>query len=164
METLQNLYDKALAGHISGWAYLPLKTMIEKNGEALTRKYLEKEIAQHKRRDESPLHKATFSIDGQGHYPGWTTLRTWNGWAMPLFERRVADEIAAELNLVSSLQTAYDPKRDAYVSKDVVNDPDGDEQVDAGEIVETPDGESLELYPLGSGSWVWDEDESKKED
>lgn len=164
MEELQSLYEKAAAGKRDGWAYLSLSAMIRKNGEALTREYLTNEIAIHTKRDESGFHSGHFSINGEGHYPGYTTLRTWNGWATPCFEKEVADKIAkdtVENSAPNSLCISYSEKHDAYIVRCV--DQDSEPEFFGGSTIQTPDGQK-HVYALGSCSWIWDEDEEQKED
>ena len=34
---------------------------------------------------------------------------------------------------------------------------DGDEKVWAGEQILASDGSAMKVYPIGAGSWIWDE-------
>jgi len=163
MEELQSLYEKAAAGKRDGWAYLSLSAMIRKNGEALTREYLVKEIAEHKTRDESGFHSGRFSMNGEGHYPGYATLRTWNGWATPCFEKKVADEIMEDVNEFldpEGTSITYSEASDSYVIRDL-NQP-SEQEFYEGSTVQTPDGPKR-VYALGSCWWTWDEDEEEQE-
>ena len=162
METLENLYETAKKGHYEGWDYLPLKTMTEKNGKKATREFLEKEIQAHKDRDTSTLHSAHFTCDGdeRGHWAGYTTLRTWNGWATPYFTKEIADQITEHFNRFMDKPIVYDAKKDAYLIDQTEWGLDEEPLEVKGEDAVTPDG-VRHLYALGSGYWCWDEDEKQ---
>jgi hypothetical protein len=99
--------------------------------------------------------------DGEGEqdlgpYDGYTAGQTWNGWARPYFTREVADQLAAlwNANPANGMSGTYDPATDSYTFRDPRSamEPEtfqGETHTDGG----TP----LHLYPIGNGSWVWDE-------
>lgn len=101
--------------------------------------------------------RAEFAFDVGPIFPGYTQGKDWNGWGCPFFTKKVADEIAAFFWFEEG-QMTYDAHLDAYLYKDG-NLPDTDPyEVMLGVDVDTVDG-ILHLYPIGSGSWCWNETE-----
>jgi hypothetical protein len=68
---------------------------------------------------------------------------------MPRFEFAVCQEI---LRFLGDGQARFDVKADAFVT---VSNGEG-EAWSAGEITIT-DGSRIKVYPLGAGSWIWEE-------
>jgi hypothetical protein len=97
-----------------------------------------------------PIYRrAQFEIEGcETRFDGWSGGTAWNGWARPMFDFQTAQKVLAAL--VPGWR--YDEEADAFITP---ND-DGDESWPA-EIVELPDGGLAKLYPIGAGSWIWDE-------
>lgn len=110
-----------------------------------------------------PLRRGMFSIDdgggdtALGPYAGYTRGQTWNGWACPYFTKEVADQLAALWNRepTNGMGCTYDAASDTYTFLDTQNDMEPDTYT--GEDHEV-NGQTLRLYPIGNGSWVWDED------
>lgn len=73
--------------------------------------------------------------------------RSWNGWGMPLFEKREALRIAEATEGLS-----YDPERDVFRMS--YGDPEDAEEWSKAEIVSG--GRTVEVYGIGAGSWCWE--------
>lgn len=71
----------------------------------------------------------------------------WNGWAMPCFTREVALQLTALMPIVR-----YDEARDAFVA---TIDED-EEELFRSRVVRVGNQEVI-TYPIGSGSWCWEE-------
>ena len=82
---------------------------------------------------------------GDHSFHGHTDGRDWNGWAHPHFTFEVAQLIA---DCFSESQTAY---YDAATDEFVFENEDDEERFGAVEI------EGQKLYPIGAGSWIWEE-------
>lgn len=101
-----------------------------------------------------------FSTDGlDGDYDGYTDGALWNGWACPVFERNVADRIAADLATLAvhhaelgHASVFYEPEVDSYRVEEEGNDP-----VWFGSETISVDGCEVEVYMLGTGYWTWEE-------
>jgi hypothetical protein len=97
-----------------------------------------------------------FSLEGLDGvtFAGWTDGRSWNGWARPWFEFSEAARLAGHL----AGQLRHDAVRDAFVG--FSGNPEEDE-VWPAEMIELADGGSVKVYPVGAGSWMWDECETE---
>ena len=78
---------------------------------------------------------------------GFTSGETWNGWSCPLFTYDVAQRIVKIHNEQLNLRAYYNKEQDKFVFEF----PDEIEEYSG----ETIDG--LNLYPLGSSVWIWEE-------
>jgi hypothetical protein len=87
-----------------------------------------------------------------GPFEGWTDGEFWNGWAMPFYDRDTASEVAKAVSLTGR-KGSYDADRDAFDFQDP-NNPD-DVETFVGMEIETGSG-SHHVYPIGSGSWIWE--------
>jgi hypothetical protein len=87
--------------------------------------------------------------DGGTSFDGWSNGELWNGWAMPRFEFAVCGEI---LKSLGDEQARFEQKGDAFVT--VSN---GEEEAWAAEQITISDGSQVKVYPLGAGSWIWEE-------
>jgi hypothetical protein len=87
--------------------------------------------------------------DSEAAFDGWSNGELWNGWAMPRFELAVCGEI---LKSLGDGQARFDGKADAFVT--VSN---GESEVWPAEQVTITDGSQVKVYPLGAGSWIWEE-------
>jgi len=88
--------------------------------------------------------------DGKETFDGWTDGRCWNGWGMPRFEKNEAERLVRALK---DERARYDAGRDAFVTLAQ----DGEEEIWAGEQIIISDGSAMKVYPVGAGSWIWDE-------
>jgi hypothetical protein len=96
------------------------------------------------------FHRARFSLaDGERAFDGWSNGELWNGWAMPHFEFAVCQEI---LRSLGDEQARFDEKADAFVT--VSN---REEEAWATAEITITDGSRIKVYPLGAGSWIWEE-------
>jgi hypothetical protein len=103
--------------------------------------------------DESvPIfRRAQFEVEGcDARFDGWSDGTAWNGWAQPLFDFQTAQTVLAAL----APGWRYDEQADTFITPG----DDGDESWPVA-IVDLPDGGAAKLYPIGAGSWIWDEAE-----
>jgi hypothetical protein len=103
------------------------------------------------------LRPATFTMDDQAYYEGFTDGTEWNGWACPLFPLDEGKRIAADMMRIYAndprYSFTYDPQNDRFVQVDP-NGNGGDDDP----IYYTPIAtERGTLYPIGAGGWIWDE-------
>ena len=106
--------------------------------------------------------RGRFLIDGSdGDYPGFTDGSLWNGWACPVFEREVADRVAADLSvsrgragLPGQTSAIYDHESDSYRVEEDGNDP-----VWFGSETILVDSREVAVYTLGTRYWTWEEDQ-----
>lgn len=88
------------------------------------------------------------TIDGlDAELPAFGRNERWNGWCMPYFKM----EDALKLNDSLHLGLAFDPAKDAITWLE-----DGEIATVHGVDVEV-DGKIHHVYPVGAGSWCWDE-------
>jgi hypothetical protein len=88
--------------------------------------------------------------DSEAVFEGWTDGRLWNGWAMPRFEKGEAERLVRWLG---EGQGRYDGAQDAFVTRAHC----GEDEIWRAETVIISDGSAVKVYPIGAGSWVWDE-------
>jgi hypothetical protein len=99
------------------------------------------------------MNKVRFYLDGfEGTFEGYTFGQRWNGWQVPYFTKEVGQAIMDEMNNDEGNTAVYDEERDMFVVSNTYDD--GTEEFPGMDIA--GDGEILHLYPIGSGSWVWD--------
>lgn len=105
------------------------------------------------------LSHSVFSINGEERFVGYTTGAHWNGWACPMFEFDEGKRLMEYVNKCSSDLTEYNMRYDAINRAFVYHDFNCDEdevfKLEAYEDKVT--GEILELYAIGSYSWIWDD-------
>lgn len=111
----------------------------------------------------SVARKAKFAIeDTQGldkGFPGYTFNQHWNGWEMPLFEKKVANKIAKASSIKFSdgeeYRCYYDKNKDVYYYKT----PDEVDPyiVAEGTTIITEDGNEIKVYDFGLSGWIWEE-------
>lgn len=104
--------------------------------------------------EKTPVfRRAHFSIEGaEVQFEGWSDGRLWNGWAKPRFEYVQAERVVA----------AFDPNNGRYDATDdsfVTATADCEQESWPGETIALPDGGTAKVYPVGAGSWIWDEEE-----
>lgn len=104
-----------------------------------------------------PLRPATFTIHDMGRYPGYTYGETWDGWAQPYFTKAVAEQIVALWNAdpASEMSGTYDAETDTYTLCDPLSGMEPETFTGEAHLV---DGRPMQLYPIGAGLWVWDEE------
>ena len=102
--------------------------------------------------EKTPVfHRALFEIEGaDAQFEGWTEGRVWNGWAMPYFEFTEAGKVIGSMAVDTC---RYDAASDAFVT--VTSD--DEEETWSAEIIALPDGGTVKAYPVGAGSWIWEE-------
>ncbi len=103
------------------------------------------------------MRKSVFAIcDDHNAYIGYTSGRTWNGWATPYFTLEEAKKIQAEWNGMT-----YDEDKDEFRIK--YEDDDSEPYIWEGEDIQTEDG-IKHLYGIGAYSHIWDElDDDQKQ-
>ena len=107
----------------------------------------------------TPLRKALFTIDAfemasataPRQFPGYTDGHILNGWACPSFTREQAHTLVAGWQALGA-SASYDPEADEFVFGPL--DPSQGEELERYRAV---DSGGQYLYPIGSGSWIWDE-------
>ena len=99
-----------------------------------------------------PIYRrARFEVEGcDACFEGWSDGTAWNGWARPWFDFQTAQTVLAAL----APGWRYDEQADAFITPGE----DGEESWPVT-IVDLPDGGAARLYPIGAGSWIWDEAE-----
>ena len=124
------------------------------------------------------MHKAVFTIDCYPKaYIGYTSGRTWNGWATPYFALDEAKRVAEGNNEMAEYPILYDEANDQFfIAKPIdeskefkkfttfeefidLGDDIGEFDIEdrwVGEDVQTEEG-IKHLYGIGAYSWVWDE-------
>lgn len=90
---------------------------------------------------------ADFLEDGR-QLAAYGNGRRWNGWAMPMFDRAVGLELCRACPNIR-----YDLARDAFVA----DMGEGEEPEVYTATTVTVSGQELKVYPIGAGSWIWDE-------
>jgi hypothetical protein len=95
------------------------------------------------------MRKSVFAIcDDHNAYIGYTSGRTWNGWATPYFTLAEAQRLQADWNGLT-----YDETNDEFR---IQYDEDEEPYIWKGEDIQTVDGK-LHLYGIGAYSHIWDE-------
>ena len=89
-------------------------------------------------------------MDSEDYFDGWTNGKDWNGWAMPHFEFADAKRLIAWLK---NGKARFDSEKDAFIT---ITE-DGDEEFWQGQSIFITDGSSIKVYPVGAGSWCWNE-------
>ena len=95
---------------------------------------------------------------------GYHTGENWNGWACPYFTKEQGEQIMAAFNKIpdysgeaAPFPARYDEARDAFITYSGYDEQP--EDVWKGEPFDQLDG--LRLYPIGTGSWTWNEEEPR---
>ncbi|ANY29249.1 hypothetical protein [Bacillus phage PK16] len=105
--------------------------------------------------------KALFTIEGfGGNYEGFTCEQYWNGWECPYFAKDIVDKqlvpaiIKNGENIDFPAKVEYISEKDSYrVWLDVY---DSDYYEDFGGMDIEYNGETIHVYSIGGGSWVWE--------
>jgi len=98
------------------------------------------------------LNRPLTALEGvPGIFAGWTNGRLWNGWEKPHFEFGEANRL---LQSRTNLSFRYDSAQDAFAA------PDGNGEVEswAGRVITPLEREPIKVYPIGTGSWCWEEE------
>ena len=88
--------------------------------------------------------KAKFNIEDGPEFIGYTDGANWNGWAMPYFTRDVAEKV------LEAYPGDEADDEDAYRNYSF---PEEDSLI----IVNPDNGKPIQVWPIGSGAWCWDE-------
>lgn len=116
------------------------------------------------------MRKTRFCIEGGPPYVGYTDDQHWNGWAVPYFEKAVADRMVADYTADGQFQAFYDAAADTYhfqmeagvpFGKVVKTGSNGMHYYDGWDSFRGVDvvvnGQKMHLYPIGAGYWCWEE-------
>jgi hypothetical protein len=100
------------------------------------------------------LRKGRFSIEplGEQAFDGYTQGADWNGWSYPYFTFEQAERIV-EAHRERGVEAWYDKDADLFafdLNRTGAND------VDTFPSIEM---EGKKLYPVGSGCWIWEEEQ-----
>lgn len=100
---------------------------------------------------KQPLWRRTrFSLDGlDGSFEGWTNGELWNGWDRPFFESEEAQRLISQL---TDSKPRFDAQNDAFIT--VSSDEDEVWQAETATLL---GGRTIKVYPIGAGSWCWEE-------
>ena len=103
----------------------------------------------------TPIYRrGIFTLEGiDGEFPGWTHGRNWNGWAMPQFEFAEAQRLIVALDTEIG---SYESGADVFITAME----GGDEETWPAEVIHLPDGGRVKVYPIGTGSWIWEEEDA----
>ena len=96
------------------------------------------------------MKRASFTLEtfpGKRFF-GFTNGEDWNGWACPYFTFQEAQRIAELHNELPGNFAYYQKEKDSFVFK-FNDDPEEYPTVSFGET---------NLYPIGNGSWIWEEE------
>ena len=102
------------------------------------------------------IKKPYFNIDGSDYYEGYYDKNVrWNGWAIPFFEKDIADIISRNFSSPDYL-IVYDKEIDSYICNSLENGKVVESYIANKLILDTIDGKK-ELYDFGSAGWTWDD-------
>lgn len=104
---------------------------------------------------EDIKEKAYFNIGNNHYYEGYHVKdETWNGWAMPYFNKYIADLLAHNCSTRNFLIT-YISQDDCYIVITKENDTITDESIIEKLVIDTKEGKK-EVYDFASIGWTWD--------
>jgi hypothetical protein len=90
-------------------------------------------------------------------FEGFDTGEIWNGWAVPVFTFDQAQAVVAAWRR-QGWQAEYSAADDAFVF--FVNQDFETGQSDESEAFAAFERDGQKFYPVGSGSWIWEESEA----
>lgn len=101
------------------------------------------------------IKKRTFYLEGvNGEYPGVDTMRTWNGWACPLFDYNTAVKIL-NASIHNGFRWYYDRSTDRFIVWNISDDLFNDWPEEYSGAHVPIDGELINMYSIGARSWIW---------
>lgn len=94
------------------------------------------------------MKQAKFAIDTfpDQSFEGYSNGEEWNGWACPYFTLEEGQKILRAHNS-NGLKGMFDKIADQFVF----------ENVDENEFYPAIIEDGVKLYPIGNGSWIWEE-------
>src|SRR5262249_26839777 len=96
------------------------------------------------------FQKKRFALaDNEAAFEGWSDGQLWNGWEKPRFEFAVCREI---LRWMGDERARFEDAADAFVTV-----ADEEQERWSAEEITISDGSRMKVYPLGAGSWIWEE-------
>lgn len=96
------------------------------------------------------MRKTVVGIDGLCTHEAYVEDEHWNGWECPWFTKSEVENMTAWVEKLGET-IEYDPVHDAYVVT-------VDECMQ--EVFPGKDIDGMRLYPIGNGSWTWEEVEA----
>ena len=101
------------------------------------------------------IEKGFFCIEDSDYYEGYYNKnQSWNGWAMPYFDKVNAILIAHDFSSLG-YEITYDKYKDCFICKITESDNEISTEIVKKKIIDTIDGEK-ELYDFDSLGWTWD--------
>lgn len=114
---------------------------------------------------EKLLELAYFNIGSAEYYEGYHIENSsWNGWAMPYFEKDIADLFVNNFS-TQDYKIVYDKYTDCYICKTIEKGKVIQVDIAEKKIINTKYGKK-QVYDFGSVGWTWDSytlDEVKKQ-
>lgn len=106
-----------------------------------------------------PLRRGHFYLEGiDGTFSGFSSGARWNGFSVPMFTRKVADQIMAAFN-VRLIRKYNLPALAAYnAAEDRYSYPTFDGEGKSMDTYEAMQVGARTLYPIGAMAWGWQED------
>jgi len=104
------------------------------------------------------MTQRNFQIDclGETIITGYDSGDTWNGWKCPLFSFEQGQMLVDEWKKLG-WTSHYDEEADAFVFS--VNQDFETGESDEFDTFASIVREGISLYPIGSGSWMWEEED-----
>lgn len=98
---------------------------------------------------ENEIQERRFTSDffGEKHFNGFTIGESWNGWECPYFSFEEGKRIVSAQNEIFPESAYYDTGRDCFIFK--INN-------EIEEYAAEKLG-NLKVFPIGNGSWIWEE-------
>lgn len=100
------------------------------------------------------MHKAIFTIgEHPKAYIGYTSGKSWNGWATPYFELDEAKRVAEDFNETAEFPMQYDEVYDQFYILDTETS-----DLETWQGIDMPTAKGIKhLYGIGAYSWMWEE-------
>lgn len=103
------------------------------------------------------LEKAYFNIDDSDYFEGYYYKEShWNGWAMPMFEKEIANLLIQAFSVENDFEIVYDKYTDCYICKTIEDDVVIQTDIAEKVTVNTKEG-IKEVYDFGSIGWTWND-------
>lgn len=96
------------------------------------------------------LKAVTFDMAPEGTaIPAYLNERRWNGFRMPYFP---------ESSMPLLMELCADVRRDPHCDAFIVCSDEAPEDAFTvpAEVIETADGQTVKVYPVGAGCWTWE--------
>ncbi len=101
------------------------------------------------------IKKAYFNIGNNHYYEGYhDENKVWNGWAMPYFNKYIADLLTNNCS-TKDFSITYNSEKDCYIVITKENDTVIDESIAEKMTIDTEEGQK-EVYDFATLGWTWD--------